>query len=262
MKNIKRFLSVLMTLVLTLGLVSPVRAMAEEVEPEPPSLPRAYDDWLWYDFLRQPTQIPGRLVLDERTFFTQDELREMIPPLEVRTRFQGMTEGALVFDLPRGYRHGYYPPSWTSRPHPDRRMTDQELSEWIEEYRLLGGLNVFELEVIYHINEIRAEHGLTPLTICPYQSMAARLGSQLRLRQHADPHYGRPADRLMLFDPTFDRERASVGEVITAGAIPMHSVTSWMDSPGHRAIILRPHHRYIGVGQHSAGQVVAKLRWR
>ena len=269
MKNIKKFLSVLMTLVLITGLIGPVGVLSQEIEPEPPPFPMPYRRLFGFAEGEMPTEIPGRLVLTERTFFTQEQLREMIPPLEVRTRFQGMSDRALVFDLPDGYLNSHYPPSWVSRPHPDRRMTDQELSEWIEEYKLLGGLNVFELEVIYLINGIRAEHGLTQLTICPYLSMAARLGSQLRLRNHWDPFYGRdgspsygrgrPNDRARLFNPPIDDlSRVTVEESTAAGAIPMHPVTGWMESPLHRTMVLRSHLRYIGVGQHNFGQVVMK----
>ena len=266
MRNIKKFFGVLLTLVLVLGLINPVNVMGEDLDPdleleleqyldlEPPSFPRAYEDWLWYYFLSQPTEIPGRLVLFERTFFSQEELHEMIPPLEVRERFQGMTAGELLFHIPREYRHGYYPPSWVSRPHPDRPMTDEELEEWIEEYRLLGGLNVFELEVIYLINQIRLEYDLVPLTICPYLSMAARLGSQLRLVDHRDPHYGGPGHRVRLFTelPRFTTLR----ECTTGGVIPWRSVNSWMESPGHRRAVLNQWTRYIGVGRNDGGQVV------
>ena len=281
MRSMKKFLGVLLTLVLVLGLISPVRAIAEEemgedlkpdleleqyleLEKEPPSFPRAYDDWLWYDFLMQPTEIPGRLVLDERTFFTQEELRDMIPPLEVREFFAAVEPRSdLIFNQDiREKQRGYYPASWVSRPHPDRPMTPEELEEWIEEYRLLGGLNVFELEVIYLINQIRLDHDLVPLTICPYLSMAARLGSQLRLRSHWDPHYGRPGHRAYLFAPHLIDAGNTVGENTTAGVIPEHSVNSWMNSPGHRLVILLRWNRYIGVGQNSAGQVVLKVTRR
>ena len=50
-----------------------------------------YSDMFWRAW-GLPSEIPGRLVLTERTFFTQYELREVIPPLEVREMYAGMAE--------------------------------------------------------------------------------------------------------------------------------------------------------------------------
>ena len=140
-------------------------------------------------------------------------------------------------------------------PHPNRAMTAEELVAWNLEYDTLGGMNQFELEVLYGINEIRHEHNLQPFALCPVLNRAARLHTNLRSdghrvsggSMHDDPFYGRASERAFLFDST----RTGAGENARGGLLEAdHAVNGWMNSAGHRGQILNarwadPH---IGVG--------------
>ena len=130
-------------------------------------------------------------------------------------------------------------------PHPDRRMTNEELAIWIENYRAMG-VNSSELIIFYWTNYHRTEHGAQPVSWCPRSSMAARLHTQL-MREfnffaHNDPFYGPPIMRVLMFNGfTGGAENASSGGGRTA-------VHGWMNSPPHRANMLNPMHRNIGIG--------------
>jgi uncharacterized protein YkwD len=162
-------------------------------------------------------------------------------------------------------------------PHPNRAMTQQELAEWNREYDSLGGMNSFELEVLYLINTIRIENNLTPFGLCPALNKASRLYSnlvdELNLTGHHDPFYGAmqtvtPTDavteRALLFDSTLrDRPRSFVGENSSGRgsvySVPQGAVNNWMHSNGHRGQILseRWEDPHIGVG--SAVNVITKF---
>ena len=134
--------------------------------------------------------------------------------------------------------------------HPNRPMTQGELQAWIQEYNSRGGINAFELEVLYLVNEIRAEHGLHPYILCPYLSMAARLATQLHadghtLVNHVDPIYGTPYARVLLFAQATD----TIGENLAPrSSTPSSVVSGWMNSPGHRRSILSEGNTFIGIG--------------
>lgn len=97
-------------------------------------------------------------------------------------------------------------------PHPNRAMTDAELQAWIAKYRFNGGLNSFELQALYDLNNFFAEEGIVAAQICPQLSMAARLMAQLSAEYggsrnqnmprtaHSDPFYGTIAWRVRLFE--------------------------------------------------------------
>ena len=152
------------------------------------------------------TRRPVRI--SEPTFFSQEELRELI-------------------------RYAY--PAYLtipSRPHPNRRMNQQELEEWIEEFWVMG-INREELQMLYYTNEARVRYGSRPAKLCPYQSMAARLMAQLRLEGHTHGHtdlfYGSPRDRIRLFHPTMGTTENAAGS-----PNPYHAVGGLLNSPGHR----------------------------
>jgi len=131
--------------------------------------------------------------------------------------------------------------------HPDRAMTDEEVQTWIETYNELGGINAYELEVLYLLNNIRAEHDLQPFSLCPRLSMAARLHTQL-MREfdfigHTDPFYGGAPSRAILFGEPMAWENARAGL-----PNPERTVDGWMNSPGHRRLILTPSALTLHVG--------------
>jgi uncharacterized protein YkwD len=174
---------------------------------------------------------PEGVHLAYANFFTQSEIRQIIP----RARSAAET------------RH--------AERHPFRQMTEREFQAWIKEYNDRGGINSFELEVLYLLNRIRITNGLEPFTLCPVLSMASRLHAQLgtggQVRQgnsHYDMYYGGPASRRELFLgmgyllPT--AENSSNGYTTAEGA-----VDGWMNSPPHRDGILNPYMNSIGIGR-------------
>jgi uncharacterized protein YkwD len=134
---------------------------------------------------------------------------------------------------------------------PNRRITDAELQSWIQEYRNLGGINSFELEIVRLINEVRAEHGLASLKISQELSMAARFHSQemvdLNYFSHTSPHHGSAVDRMVMFG-----HDEGLGENIagTGGfdPTPKEHIDIWLNSPGHRRVILHSQEIIIGIG--------------
>jgi len=157
-----------------------------------------------------------------RTFLSQDDITQLLPYARARTDTRAPA-------------------------HPNRAMTESELQSWIANYDRMGGVNLFELEVLYLTNSVRAEEGLPPLHFCPYLSMAARLHTQLMADHnffgHQDPFYGGPGDRRALFLSGFGAaENTAYGYWS-----PQSVINGWMDSPGHRANMLQSG-GYIGIG--------------
>jgi len=135
----------------------------------------------------------------------------------------------------------------------NRRLTENELNAWIEEYHELGGINAFEFEVIRLINEIREEHGLNALAISPALSMAARFHTQeqidLEYFSHTSPVYPGLSRLDMFGHVNTVSGRYGAGENISAGrTIPQDVLNGWMNSAGHRNAVLNPDWVSVGVG--------------
>ena len=141
---------------------------------------------------------------------------------------------------------------------PNRRLTEAERNAWIAEYREMGGATEFELETVRVMNTVRAELGLSQLTIDNTLMMAARFYAQNmrqigRLGHNVGPYatnpaaeHGASANVAAAFDA---RLRWGGGNGALGGFFtPQSLVTAWMNSPGHRAYIVSPEHRFIGVG--------------
>ncbi|HID87669.1 MAG TPA: CAP domain-containing protein [Anaerolineae bacterium] len=124
---------------------------------------------------------------------------------------------------------------------------------------VLGGLHqppptpTYEQQVVELINEKRASQGLPPLKICPELMAAAAVHSQDMATHNFVDHTGSdgssPWDR-------FRREGYELtwgGETIAAGPVtPQEVVAGWMESDGHREILLISQFREIGVGYASS----------
>ena len=131
---------------------------------------------------------------------------------------------------------------------PDRRLTPDELSQWIAEYHAMDGINAFEREVLRLTNIEREIFGLAPLVLNPTIMMSARFKSQsmsdLNYFSHTSPVYG--------FFTNISSELFGVnvsGENLARGhRTPREVVEDWMDSPGHRSNILNPLFTELGVG--------------
>ena len=147
----------------------------------------------------------------------------------------------------------------------DRRITEQELAEWKEEYWELGGPNAFELEMVKLINIERQNIGLNPLAISPNLMMAARFHStqmaDLVFFNHGSPHHGRGNYRAEMFGHSNIQEHVwGVRENIASSTrAPYHVVQVWMNSPGHRAAIMAEHFLTIGIGAVQGGGTTAKF---
>ncbi|OAA24694.1 hypothetical protein UG55_102826 [Frankia sp. EI5c] len=110
-------------------------------------------------------------------------------------------------------------------------------------------------EVLALTNAERARAGLRPLTAEPrLAAAAARHSADMAARgffAHDTPEGGTPADRVLACGYAY----SVVAENIAAGQRTAREVvTGWMDSPPHRANILRPEVRELGVGRVEGGE--------
>ncbi len=112
----------------------------------------------------------------------------------------------------------------------------------------------YETEVLRLVNIERANNGLKPLTMNWELSRVARYKSQdmhdKGYFSHTSPTYGSPFDMMTKFGISY----RTAGENIAMGyRKPQAVVTGWMNSPGHRANILKSSFTQIGVGYVASG---------
>lgn len=112
----------------------------------------------------------------------------------------------------------------------------------------------YEAEVVRLVNEIRADYGLSELTLNEELSAVARLKSEdMRDKHyfsHNSPTYGSPFDMMKRFGISY----RTAGENIAMGQrTPQEVVNGWMNSEGHRANILNASFTQIGVGYADGG---------
>lgn len=110
-----------------------------------------------------------------------------------------------------------------------------------------SGASSYAAEVIRLVNEIRTEQGLPELTTSSSLSKAAALRAEeiVTLYSHTRP------DQSSCFTvlPAYGISYRAAGENIAAGqSTPSAVVNAWMNSPGHRANILNPNFKFLGVG--------------
>lgn len=113
----------------------------------------------------------------------------------------------------------------------------------------------FEEEVTRIVNEIRRDHGLSPLHYNEALAAVARAKSRdmhdKNYFSHQSPTYGSPFDMMRSFGIKYN----AAGENIAMGySTPRAVVDAWMNSPGHRANILSSTFTQIGVGYYSDGK--------
>ncbi|NDU71672.1 stress protein [Actinomadura sp. DSM 109109] len=118
-----------------------------------------------------------------------------------------------------------------------------------------AGLSRFASEVVSLTNGHRSAHGLRPLAGDPFLTAAAQAYSEdmvaRRFYSHTSPEGTQPWDRARAAGAT----HLGIGENIACGQrSPAEVVQGWMDSPGHRANILKPDFTHIGVGFHGGGK--------
>ena len=111
----------------------------------------------------------------------------------------------------------------------------------------LRHLSPAERDLLHAVNGARRAHGLEPLKIDLKLTRAARFQSRRLLERDVLDH-GDLAKRLRRFGVTADLcgENLAWGTPAEVGAGAI--VRAWLASPGHRANLLRPTYRRIGLG--------------
>lgn len=107
--------------------------------------------------------------------------------------------------------------------------------------------SAMEKEIFDLVNQTRRDYGLVPLLWMPELADVARAHNNdmadNSFFNHSSPRTGSPNDRAKAIG------LPGMGENIAAGYLDAKSVhQAWMMSPGHRANILNPDYRFIGVG--------------
>lgn len=117
------------------------------------------------------------------------------------------------------------------------------------------GFSNYEVQVVDLVNAERAKAGLRPLVADFELTKVARLKCQDMRDQdyfdHISPTYGSPFDMMDQFGISY----RLAGENIAAGQrTPAETMDGWMNSPGHKANILKPEFTHIGVGYLTGGE--------
>ncbi|WP_328869095.1 CAP domain-containing protein [Streptomyces sp. NBC_00287] len=111
------------------------------------------------------------------------------------------------------------------------------------------------MEVVELTNRERAGAGLRPLAVDPVLTTAAQAHSADMVARafysHTSPEGSQPWDRAA----AAGSRRRSIGENIACGQrSPAEVVRGWMNSPGHRANILKRDFTHIGIGFAGGGE--------
>ena len=132
------------------------------------------------------------------------------------------------------------------------RLSEEEIAGWIYEYEANGGISPVELQLLHYTNIERARAGVPLLELCPALSMAARFKAEematLGYFAHESPVYGAPQNISKELFGMEDFRSENLTRRITRPRVAFDLVQSWLGSPGHRANMLDPSHRYLGVG--------------
>lgn len=116
---------------------------------------------------------------------------------------------------------------------------------------IVSQISDLEIEAIEETNKHRVAHKLPPLQFDLKLCLAARDHSADMVAHgffdHTSPLEGKtkPADRAARFGAKASGENIHAGSDTGAAA-----VTAWMNSEGHRANILKPTYRRVGIGHH------------
>ena len=112
----------------------------------------------------------------------------------------------------------------------------------------------YENEVIRLVNEIRVKNGLNPLISDWELSRVARYKSQdmkdNNYFSHTSPVYGSPFNMMKKIGISY---KTAAENIAKGQKTPQAVVNSWMNSSGHRANILNPSYKKIGVGYVASG---------
>ena len=113
--------------------------------------------------------------------------------------------------------------------------------------------NEFDQRILELVNIERVNEGLDPLSIDIQLDQAANFHNDEMVRadmmSHQLPGEANLGDRVTATGYDWTR----VGENVAAGyTTPEAVVEGWMNSPGHRANILNPEFKHIGIGYENA----------
>jgi uncharacterized protein YkwD len=108
-------------------------------------------------------------------------------------------------------------------------------------------LSASERSLLAAVNGVRSAHGLRKLSVDPALQSAARSYSRTMLRTNRFTH-GAMGARLAAHGVRGPRYGENLAWAVGPGAAARRIVASWMSSPGHRANLLRPGWRRIGIG--------------
>jgi len=151
---------------------------------------------------------------------------------------------------------------------PNRRATDLERQVWISDYTENGGPTATELEVIRLVNIEREKYSLEPVSMDISLMRAARYFAQqaydLRDYYTSGTHNFGPYATIptALHGASQNVAEAFGGDLggwnggnwFSGGSLSAEFlVNGWMNSFGHRNLILTPEHGFIGVGQYPGG---------
>ena len=110
-----------------------------------------------------------------------------------------------------------------------------------------GSLTSSEASILGAVNSVRAAHGLARLSSDGPLIRAARSHSARLMRIDAFTH-GSFASRLAAFGARGPRFGENIAWGTGSRASARSIVRAWLASPGHRANLLRPGFRRIGIG--------------
>ena len=143
---------------------------------------------------------------------------------------------------------------WLNPPDPER------LERWGLDLSAFFPKALTPEEVVRHTNEFRSAHGLPPLTLNPALSVAAQARAvDMKTHQyfaHHNPNTGEgPSEAIEAvgYVARASAENIAKGSWRSDRAL----VQGWIDSPGHRANILNPEVREIGIGLVRGGGIAA-----
>ncbi len=125
-----------------------------------------------------------------------------------------------------------------------------------------AGLTADEQMIVDMVNKARADNGLQPLAVDMRLTVQARLKAQdMRDNQyfsHTSPTLGTPYHQAVtagIFYPLM------MGENIAKAYSAAYAQMLFMNSPGHRANILRPNYTNIGVGVVYGATMTFVVQW-
>jgi uncharacterized protein YkwD len=110
-----------------------------------------------------------------------------------------------------------------------------------------AALNQRERSLLSVVNEVRVNHGLRPLRVDPALARVARSYTATMIRTDVFTH-GDMYGRLVQSGARGPMYGENLAWGTGAYASARHVVRGWMESPGHRANLLRPGWKRIGLG--------------